>query len=233
MYEPLDDAESASISQKASQTEAVIDIAAYIRLGFMEPGSVKMQLAPSSVMTVKERLDHCPRFHATMKYRWIYKGYLPATLNPLGLMTFGDVDLNPTTGIFEGGTLSPRRMTTIIQEMKLMCLGLPILNASLESQPSHKVKPDKDTLAKNEELLRRDLMTESSVSAGVNKKGFESTLVYCGYCSATETDDGVKLFRCACKHAYYCSKNHQKAHWRDHKPECEEIRNKKAATKSK
>lgn len=42
----------------------------------------------------------------------------------------------------------------------------------------------------------------------------------CDSCSASASAD-LQLSRCSlCKNAWYCDKEHQNAHWREHKPFC-------------
>ena len=46
----------------------------------------------------------------------------------------------------------------------------------------------------------------------------------CAYCGKDEETMGKRLLKCACKTAYYCCKDHQKQHWKDHKAKCKRIR---------
>ncbi|KAF8966592.1 hypothetical protein BDZ97DRAFT_620079 [Flammula alnicola] len=49
--------------------------------------------------------------------------------------------------------------------------------------------------------------------------------IMCGYCFEPRAPDGPSLRRCAdCKHVFYCSREHQKAHWKRHKEYCQDER---------
>jgi hypothetical protein len=43
----------------------------------------------------------------------------------------------------------------------------------------------------------------------------------CAYCKAEDGDVAPRLLTCGgCQKAHYCSKDHQRKHWKQHKPEC-------------
>ena len=119
--------------------------------------------------------------------------------------------------------MTGRRLTGLITAMKDVMRGIAVLDASLEMQPAHKVRPNKNDLERNQQLLHESIQCDH-VSTAVNKKEHEHFLVKCGYCAATEKDDGKTLFRCPCKTSYYCSKKCQRKHWKVHKIDCERIR---------
>jgi MYND finger len=196
-----------------------------LRFGFCEPGRALIVLSQECIPVAKKCLDDMPQFHAISEYEWYYLGLPASYLRIYGVMVFGEVKLNPSSGLLEGKCRSPRRMTVLLHELKEVCDGLKVVSASLESQPLHKVKPNMEMLAKNRALLQIGLRHEV-VTADVNKREFEGYRVRCGYCGATERNNGADLMRCACKAAYYCCTEHQKSHWVDHKATCVEIRRK-------
>ena len=137
-------------------------------------------------------------------------------------MTFGDVMLFPDKGILEAEVLTSGRVESLIEVLKHICTGIPILEASLEMRPSYKNPPDQEAFEANRKLLKEGL--DCKVTASINKAVNESFGIYCGFCSCTEEQAGKKLLRCACKSEYYCCKNHQREDWNDHKQQCRRIR---------
>jgi hypothetical protein len=111
--------------------------------------------------------------------------------------------LDPHTGVFEAKTMTVERLAALIPMMKLVCVDMRILEASLEMQPSHKMKPDPGAFEKNKALLQDGLQCE--VRASINKEINEGFVVKCGFCGITEKD-GSPLFKCACKSIFYCCK---------------------------
>ncbi|KAJ7596519.1 hypothetical protein C8J56DRAFT_773001 [Mycena floridula] len=56
--------------------------------------------------------------------------------------------------------------------------------------------------------------------AKMQKQKWESDILQC-YCGSREGLDGNILLRCSrCKVVSYCSPEHQKADWKNHKPRC-------------
>jgi hypothetical protein len=57
-----------------------------------------------------------------------------------------------------------------------------------------------------------------------NLKGVRDVAQYelcCHVCYKEEGPGGAKLMKCSrCKSVSYCSKDHQKAHWKEHKKYC-------------
>jgi hypothetical protein len=50
---------------------------------------------------------------------------------------------------------------------------------------------------------------------------FRKTMM-CAFCGMLDEE---RLNKCArCKQTYYCCREHQKAHWKEHKPDCKELR---------
>jgi len=120
------------------------------------------------------------------------------------------------------------RLTHLIREMKHVCRDLPVMGAALEMQPSHKVKPDKDALERNRELLQEGY-DSFEIKHSIDKEENAGMRRRCGYCGVSEKEEGgdggaVDLSRCPCKTAYYCCPAHQKAHWPEHKDQCKAIR---------
>ena len=101
-----------------------------------------------------------------------------------------------------------------------------MLDADLSAQPDHHVKFDIAALERNHATLQDGLGAAASLTvdkvanAGVNK--------HCAFCGETGVVGSsynhagiqINLKRCACKAVYYCTKEHQKLHWREHKQAC-------------
>jgi hypothetical protein len=140
----------------------------------------------------------------------------------MGMMTFGDIYLSPL-GLIKGDAMSANRIKNLIRELKHVCTGIPLIDAKLEMQPSHKVKPNQEALEANLALLQEGLEVHASQS--IDKKENASMRKKCSYCGLSDRDDNsVSLYRCACRAAYYCGKEHQRAHWKDHKRQCRNLR---------
>ena len=225
MYEPFERPEAELILEATREdlhngdAAQPLDIYEFLRIGYLEVGSVHLTIDQEYLAELKHRMDASPIFHADLEYFWIYLGYFPARTRTNAIMAFGDINLNPTTGIFSGTATTSRRLTNLIREMKNVCAGIPILDASLCVRPAHKIKPDKEAMKKNEQLLREGLDHLSISPALVDTKTCD--VVCCAYC---DKFDGLTMSRCVCKAAYYCCKDHQRAHWGDHKAECKRIR---------
>ena len=144
----------------------------------------------------------------------------------VGIMTFGDIEVYPETGVFEGSAMTARRLTAVIREMKflLLCTDIPILDAKIEMQPSHKMKPNEEILKQNQEILQEGL--ELKISSSIDKKEHAAMRRHCTYCGNSEKDDGADLSRCPCKLVYFCSTECQRAHWPNHKKKCKIARDK-------
>jgi len=227
MYEPIEPAEAeiiSTISQDPQYRDTPVDLMKFMRIGFMDTGMVRFKIPQAHIQMIKERLDDSPPFHAVLNTKWIYLGFVPARMSLCGIMTFGDLELFPETGIFEGNAMTNRRLTALIREMKHVCTGIPILDAAIEMQPSHKMKPDKEALERNQELLQEGLELDVVSQYDINKKENECMRKMCAYCGANEKSDGAELSRCPCKLVYFCSVEHQRAHWPNHKVECKRAR---------
>lgn len=199
-----------------------------IRLGFHDLGHVEISVPLDFVATVKQRMDECVLFHAVTPYKWLYLGYVPICFPGLGLWTFGDVALDETTGVFMADAMTANRLRNLIIEMKHVCMDIPVQSAKLEAQPSYKMKPDKEALESNFNLLKEgwdDIEVTLSVDKVVNKVMGKR----CGYCGERE---GSKLQKCACGVAFYCGVDCQRKHWKEHKRVCDQMtRNKNDSRK--
>lgn len=86
--------------------------------------------------------------------------------------------------------------------------ALEMLNAVLDGTG---VKASYYSPPSNEEATLQDA-TNPHMSSG------------CAVCGVSLQPDGTKLFRCSrCKSVQYCSKEHQKKHWKFHKMMCTEV----------
>jgi hypothetical protein len=121
--------------------------------------------------------------------------------------------------MIETTAMTAERATSLIRELRHICLGLDIQEASLEAQPMNKLKPDLKMLEKNRALLADGLHLE--VKASVDKKVNKEIGRHCAFCGTSEQD---KLAHCkGCKSVYYCCREHQRAHRPDHRAECKKI----------
>mmetsp|Transcript_7999 Transcript_7999/g.9216 ORF Transcript_7999/g.9216 Transcript_7999/m.9216 type:complete len:746 (+) Transcript_7999:145-2382(+) len=239
MYEPIEPDQADVISEVAQSrvknypngtggSENPLNILDYVQIGYTDMGMVRLEIPINLVNLVKARMDNAPFFHAILDYKWIYTGYWPLQLHYMGIMTFGDVELFPETGIFQGDAMTARRLSALIREMKYVCTGVPIMDATIEMQPSHKMKADEEMLKRNQELLEEGLEKHLiSAKTMINKKIHEGIRKQCAYCGVSEQDardETVELSKCPCKLVYFCSVDHQKAHWPNHKMECKRAR---------
>jgi hypothetical protein len=89
------------------------------------------------------------------------------------VMTFGDISLDPETGIFEAQAPTADQLSALlIDEMNnIYSAPIPVLEASLEMQPSYKTKPDPVAFENNKALLQDGL--ECQVRARFNRRGNE------------------------------------------------------------
>jgi len=226
MYNPVGRAEAEKKEALAVLTRESKVIVPDLRIGFQDMGLVILKVSPLLTHIIKERMDSCQRFHSPREYKWIYWGHMPLNMGQMGVMTFGDITLDPDTGVFEAKDETAERLTLLIAEMKDVCVDMPILEASLEMQPAYKMKPDPVAFKKNKALLRDGLQCEVPVHASINKEINEGFVLKCGFCGIFEEseEDGSPLLMCACKYIFYCCKKHQRQHWPDHKAECNRIR---------
>jgi hypothetical protein len=93
-----------------------------------------------------------------------------------------------------------------------------------------KSKPDKAAMSRNVELLKEDFDINASIAIDKVSRRFRRC-EYCGKAEegnssgkADDNGDDFKLLQCACKKYYYCSKEHQKLNWKDHRATCIKIR---------
>eukprot|EP00978_Attheya_sp_CCMP212_P001408 scaffold2972_cov48-Attheya_sp.AAC.2 len=226
IYNPVGRAEAEKKEALAVSTgENTIVLSALLRIGYPDKGVVKLKVSPPFTRIIKKRMDSCQRFHSSREYKWMYWGHMPLNMGEMGVMTFGDITLDPDTGVFEARDQTAERLTLLIAEMKYVCVDMFILEASLEMQPAYKMKPDPVAFEKNKALLQ-DGLHWVAVHASINKEINEGFVLKCGFCGTFEEleEDGSPLLMCACKYIFYCCKKHQRRHWPDHKAECNRIR---------
>jgi hypothetical protein len=208
MFNPMRQAEYEHLEALPTSKEhsTITTVPTDLRIGFQDMGVVKLKVPPHLTHIIKERMDACGNFHSSFEHKWIYWGLTPITTNQVGVMPFGDISLDPETGIFEANAMTADRLAALIADMKNICLaipGIPILEASLEMQPSYKIKPDPVAFKKNEALLQEGL--ECQVRTSIDKETNVGLMVKCGFCGLSEKD-GLRYLRCACKSTFYCCK---------------------------
>jgi hypothetical protein len=207
MYNPIGQAEYEHLAALArSKGQFTIETARDLCIGFQDMGVATLKVAPHLTHIIKERMNYCGNFHSSFEHKWIYWGHLPIKTDKVGMMPFGDILLDPETGIFEANAMTADRLAALIAVMKNICLaipGIPILEASLEMQPSYKIKPDPVAFEKNKTLLQEGL--ECQVRTSINKETNVGFMVKCGFCGLSEKD-GLRYLRCACKSTFYCCK---------------------------
>lgn len=210
LFNPVGKEEAVFIEKEAAIKE--IQFWKYLRISRLDTCSVKVKVSPLHVGLIKERLDSAAIFHATNPEKWNYLGYIPVVMNSMGMMVFGDVTLE-SNGLLTCEGMTSERVEALILAMRDVCDGIPVDHADVVSIPYHKKKPDKEALARNVALVNDCFGKEASFH--VDKKTF--SMKECAYCASREEE---KLRRCACKHLYYCSKEHQRMHWKIHKLMC-------------
>lgn len=216
MQNPVDRIDYNSLS---TLSDGRINIGQHLRVGFQDIGCLRIRVAMSSVAHLKVRMDECPAFHTVLPKKYIFWGCTVLNMQDIGVMTFGDITLHSESGILEAEVLTAGRLFALILELKTVILdGISIVDASIDMQPAPYTKPDPIMLEKNRELLQADLDFEVKVT--VDKKVNSEFQIHCAYCGLDEEEEGVKLMRCPCKRVYYCSKDHQRHHWADHKRKC-------------
>jgi len=183
------------------------------RLAVIDTCSVKVKVGLDHVSEIEERLDASDIFHATNHYKWNYLGYFPAVWKDMGMAVFGDVTLDPSSGELTSEGMTSERVTALIHAMSHICDGIPVEDASVVSTPFEKRKVDKEALARNVALVEDVFGVEASFRK--DKKAFAGKK--CAYCDSRVEED---LRRCPCKKIYYCSKEHQRLHWKTHKQDC-------------
>ena len=230
MYEPLTETEAQIIYKKHQEGGIEIPLTDYLRIGYFDYGVVRLKVPKQQVSKLTEVLHDATNLHSILQDSWLYIGYCPLIPSMIGLITFGDLKIFPSTGIFEGTALTARRLTAIIVEMKNACKysNISILDATIEMQPSHKMKPDGKLLKYNQELLQSDLTDTITVSPTIDKRENEGMRRKCAYCGVDRKENGADLMRCPCKLCYFCSKECQTLFWPHHKRECKAARRKQS-----
>jgi len=152
MFDPLEQVEVDRLNERYSNSSTVVNLLEHLRIGRQDIGRVRLRFDPSFASNIQERMHSGDLFHSIMPTKWIFWGYLPCKL-PFGCMRFGDIELFPQTGTFEAYSMTGGRLTCLISEMKHVCSGIPILEASLEMEPSYKTKTDPVAFEKNKALL--------------------------------------------------------------------------------
>lgn len=222
LYEPVDHSDAnAMLSGTLTLTPA--QRGELNQLGYWDVAGVEITVPANMVAVVKERMDNSTLCHAVFEYSWLYLGFAPLEILLQGVMIFGELSLDPKTGIFRGEAQTAGSLEHLIRQMKHICFGMRVMSATLEARPFYKMKPDKEALGRNHALLK-DGWNEVDVELIVDKETNAPIGRSCGFCHESENE---KLSRCACKSTFYCSKDCQLNHWRDHKKACKILRGEK------
>ena len=211
MYEPLTETEAQIIYKKYQEGGIEIPLTDYVRIGYFKYGVVRLKVLKQQVSKLTEVLHDATNLHSILQDSWLYIGHYPHIPSMVGLITFGDLKIFPSTGILEGTALTARRLTAIIVEI-----------------PSHKMKPDGKLLKYNQELLQSDLTDTITVSPTIDKRENEGMRRKCAYCGVDRKENGADLMRCPWKLCYFCSTECQPLFWPHHKSECKAARRKQS-----
>ena len=209
MNEPLKEEESKIIVDKIERLGGIDALddpyfsMRYARIGYLDCGTVQMKILTEYVPRLTEAFHNNKTLHSIQQHKWYYIGHCPYNLPTMGIMIFAELNISPLTGILEGTAKTAHRLTAILIQMKKMCkeFDIPIIDAKIEMQPSHKMKPDETMLKYNQELLQKDLET-IIVSQTIDKRANEGIRRQCAYCGVDRKKDGANLMKCACKLVY-------------------------------
>ena len=209
MTEPITEEESRIIADSIKRFGGLVasntpfSLLNYSRLGYLDCGTVRLKILTDFVPTLTEAYHKSYLFHSVKQHRWVYIGHCPFNLPAIGIMVFVDLTLFPLTGIIEGTARTAHCLTAIIIQMKKACkeFDVPIIDATIEMQPSHKMKPDEKHLKYNQELLQKDLEM-ITVSQNIDKRAKEGMRRHCAYRGVDRKKDGVNLMKSPCKLAY-------------------------------
>lgn len=238
-YNPVGEDEADYISRDPVARQQILNT---LRIGPHDCSDVRLRVPLSYVDEVKWRMDNAqiflPIIDSGVEYKWIYLGWVPVAVNMhAGLLSFGEITLNTETGDFAATAMTAERCAAMITRMKFVCSygeqvgkGIPVEDISLIGTQMGKSKPDKAAMSRNVELLKEDFDINASIAIDKVSRRFRRC-EYCGKAEegnssgkADDNGDDFKLLQCACKKYYYCSKEHQKLNWKDHKATCIKIR---------
>ena len=120
MYEPVERVEVDKIEASHNPTTP-FNIMPHIRIGYQDIGTVRLRVDPRITSIIKQRIDSCDLFHAVLPHKWLFWGYCPCKLGGMGIMSFGDVTLDPETGWLEVNAMTSGRLGALIKELKHFC----------------------------------------------------------------------------------------------------------------
>mmetsp|Transcript_19665 Transcript_19665/g.32244 ORF Transcript_19665/g.32244 Transcript_19665/m.32244 type:complete len:661 (+) Transcript_19665:95-2077(+) len=228
-YNPVEEEEAEAIAQDVVARQNILNT---LRIGSHDVSDLRLRVPLSYVDKVKWRMDNAqiyvPIIDSEVELKWIYVGWIPVGVQDAGLLSYGDVTLNTETGIFAATAMTADRCSALITRMKYICSygeeigeGIPVEDISLVGTRMGKSKPDKAAMSRNIDQLQEDF----DIKASMEIDKVSHTYRTCAYCGKIETgQDDFKLLQCACKKYHYCSKEHQKLNWKDHKAICKKIR---------
>lgn len=218
VYDPIDEPTGRWLmSVHKRRPEEPLDVWPHVRISPMEVQEVQLSIPRTFVETVCARLNESNLFLTTAPdKKWDYLGYFNLNTPACGLSTFGDITLT-SSGVLKTESMSARRTTALISEMRNLTCDMPIAKPTLTSTPSRHAQIEIDKLEQNADLLGEGLGLDVDVS--VDKKSFARPKT-CAYCDSLETP-GKRFQQCgACRAAHYCDASCQKKHWKSHKAEC-------------
>ena len=121
LHEPLTEKESDIIFKKAEEQRnksrgenPLLDITNYMRIGYLDIGVVTLKIPLKHVATITDAFDHAQIYHSVLPHKWIYLGHWPMNIPLVGVMTFGDVKISPTTGVVEATGMTAHRLSELI-----------------------------------------------------------------------------------------------------------------------
>jgi len=160
------------------------------------------QFDPNFGRLVQSMLAETHLFHQILATNWMYLGYHPMVLPQMGLMPFGDIELDMNKGEIKLITMSENRLKQLSSLLKeMMAFGhIPIVDATIEVNGMAGKKPDPQAVERCKQILVDGL--DIQVGSTKQNKNFMRHKI-CAWCGSNEED---KLKHCSsCQQVYYVS----------------------------